>query len=261
MVAVREPCYNVSATALSGGCSFDWRLGEEADGNRRHLSGARRATASATWPACWPIFWPPARTSLHLAIYDFRLSEATRPARAAGAARTGRRRAWRSASCTTPASQSSLSTAVGADPAPPGTAEFVSSIGGRRASRSQSRAAIRLMPKLMHHKYVVRDGQTPAATLWTGSTNFTDDSWTLAGEQHRSHRFAGVVRVITRPISPNCGLAATSPPRAPTTPARCRWMAQPSRVAFAPGEGRAIDQDIAHRIGGGPATAQTLLAC
>ena len=29
-------------------------------------------------------------------------------------------------------------------------------------------------PRLMHHKYVVRDG----ATVWTGSMNWTDDSWT-----------------------------------------------------------------------------------
>jgi len=30
------------------------------------------------------------------------------------------------------------------------------------------------VPDLMHHKYVIRDGDA----LWTGSTNWTDDSWT-----------------------------------------------------------------------------------
>src|SRR5216110_3196517 len=30
------------------------------------------------------------------------------------------------------------------------------------------------VPDLMHHKYVIRDGQS----VWTGSTNWTDDSWT-----------------------------------------------------------------------------------
>src|SRR5205823_5658832 len=29
-------------------------------------------------------------------------------------------------------------------------------------------------PRLMHHKYVVRDGDA----VWTGSMNWTDDSWT-----------------------------------------------------------------------------------
>jgi phosphatidylserine/phosphatidylglycerophosphate/cardiolipin synthase-like enzyme len=35
-------------------------------------------------------------------------------------------------------------------------------------------AAIPGVPDLMHHKYVIRD----AASLWTGSTNWTADSWT-----------------------------------------------------------------------------------
>ncbi len=35
-------------------------------------------------------------------------------------------------------------------------------------------AAIPGVPDLMHHKYIVRDG----ASVWTGSTNWTEDSWT-----------------------------------------------------------------------------------
>lgn len=34
------------------------------------------------------------------------------------------------------------------------------------------------VPALMHHKYVVRDSDTPAGAVWTGSTNWTNDSWT-----------------------------------------------------------------------------------
>ena len=34
--------------------------------------------------------------------------------------------------------------------------------------------AIPGVPDLMHHKYVVRDAQA----VWTGSTNWTADSWT-----------------------------------------------------------------------------------
>ena len=34
------------------------------------------------------------------------------------------------------------------------------------------------VPSLMHHKYVVRDAATDAAAVWTGSTNWTNDSWT-----------------------------------------------------------------------------------
>jgi phosphatidylserine/phosphatidylglycerophosphate/cardiolipin synthase-like enzyme len=32
-------------------------------------------------------------------------------------------------------------------------------------------------PDLMHHKYVVADAGTPTASVWTGSANWTGDSW------------------------------------------------------------------------------------
>ena len=34
------------------------------------------------------------------------------------------------------------------------------------------------VPDLMHHKYVVRDGASPEAAVLSGSTNWTNDSWT-----------------------------------------------------------------------------------
>jgi phosphatidylserine/phosphatidylglycerophosphate/cardiolipin synthase-like enzyme len=53
-------------------------------------------------------------------------------------------------------------------PAPPRTdPELVESL-------SFPTAAIPGVPDLMHHKYIVRDG----ASVWTGSTNWTADSWT-----------------------------------------------------------------------------------
>jgi phosphatidylserine/phosphatidylglycerophosphate/cardiolipin synthase-like enzyme len=32
---------------------------------------------------------------------------------------------------------------------------------------------------LMHQKYIILDAYTPQAQVWTGSSNFTDDSWTI----------------------------------------------------------------------------------
>jgi phosphatidylserine/phosphatidylglycerophosphate/cardiolipin synthase-like enzyme len=45
------------------------------------------------------------------------------------------------------------------------------------------------VPDLMHHKYAVRDGQV----VWTGSTNWTDDSWTRQENV--------IVRVVAPPLA------------------------------------------------------------
>src|SRR5438552_12030025 len=57
--------------------------------------------------------------------------------------------------------------AAGQDPAPPGTGAFVQSLGfpWQRIGGM----------KLMHHKFIVRDSES----VWTGSTNLTDDAFTL----------------------------------------------------------------------------------
>ena len=52
------------------------------------------------------------------------------------------------------------------------TPEFVTSLGFPCKAIGGERA-------LMHNKYVVVDANTPDARVWTGSANFTDDSWAL----------------------------------------------------------------------------------
>src|SRR3954447_10808988 len=49
-------------------------------------------------------------------------------------------------------------------------------------------------PDLMHHKYVVRDG----ASVWTGSTNWTLDSWTREENVLVSVEAEGVARSYAR---------------------------------------------------------------
>jgi hypothetical protein len=65
--------------------------------------------------------------------------------------------------------------ALEADPAPAGTAQWVTE---SFAGTNVQVRAITGGHQLMHSKYLVRDAGTPGATVWTGSTNFTDDAWT-----------------------------------------------------------------------------------
>jgi phosphatidylserine/phosphatidylglycerophosphate/cardiolipin synthase-like enzyme len=111
-----------------------------------------------------------ARRSLDIAIYDFRLSEPLRQIVAsaladAAAAGVTIRIAYDADKPETP------NLVAGMDPAPSGTGGFVRSLGypWRRIGGM----------KLMHNKYAIRDAGAPGAAVWTGSTNFTDDSWAL----------------------------------------------------------------------------------
>jgi phosphatidylserine/phosphatidylglycerophosphate/cardiolipin synthase-like enzyme len=63
----------------------------------------------------------------------------------------------------------------GADPAPKGTKTFLEGLFKDSKVQIESIAG----SKLMHNKYIIRDVHTPDAMLWTGSANFTDDAWTF----------------------------------------------------------------------------------
>jgi phosphatidylserine/phosphatidylglycerophosphate/cardiolipin synthase-like enzyme len=129
--------------------------------------------------------------------------------------------------------------AAGQDPAPAGTGAFVQSLGypWRRIAGM----------KLMHSKFIVRDAQS----LWTGSTNLTDDAFTLMENN--------VVEIDSAPLAnyyaqdfeqiwkkenfDNTG-------EIQTVPVSLAFSSQPAeaRVMFSPGCGLAIDSEIAGRV-------------
>jgi phosphatidylserine/phosphatidylglycerophosphate/cardiolipin synthase-like enzyme len=183
-----------------------------------------------------------ARTSLHLAIYDFRLS----PALAEPVARALRERvaagvevhiAYDAGKPNLPQPQHE-----GLDPAPPGTAAFVASLGPGIQTRAITGGDPQL-PKLMHHKYIIRDG----TALWTGSTNFTDDAWTLQENNIVRVESPELCRYYETDFGELWSLGDIA-----TTGQHDRGTVTVDgsavEVAFAPGEGQAIDHTIAHYI-------------
>jgi phosphatidylserine/phosphatidylglycerophosphate/cardiolipin synthase-like enzyme len=106
-----------------------------------------------------------ARESLDLALYDVRLPGPVGDA-VAGALRAARRRGVR------------VRLAFNDDHPGPGPRPFEPPPPATRREKLEALdVELREIPgwrDLMHHKYVVRDG----AAVWTGSTNWTLDSWT-----------------------------------------------------------------------------------
>jgi phosphatidylserine/phosphatidylglycerophosphate/cardiolipin synthase-like enzyme len=121
-----------------------------------------------------------AEATLDIAIYDFRLhgepaaviSEALRSRSKAGVTI---RMAFDAA--TNPGPQATTAQApvlVEADKKPPGTDSFV-----RSFTDVATLKAITGYRALMHNKYIVRDALSPRAAVFTGSANYTNDSWGL----------------------------------------------------------------------------------
>jgi len=191
-------------------------------------------------------FLAAARSTLRLAIYDFRLSDllaepVVKALRDRCAAGVEVRIAYDASKLATSFRQAS------ADPAPPGTAGFVKRLGDGIASRAITGGDPRI-PKLMHHKYVVRDGQTATGAVWTGSTNFTDDSWTFQENniiRIDSPDLCVYYETDFEELWAHGDIATTGAHDTGTTQVQNASVG----VAFAPGDGRAIDHEIAHHVG------------
>jgi phosphatidylserine/phosphatidylglycerophosphate/cardiolipin synthase-like enzyme len=104
--------------------------------------------------------------------------------------------------------------------------------------------AIPGIPDLMHHKYVVRDG----SSVWTGSTNWTDDAWT---------REENVIVTVASPIIAS-GFARNFDELWTTEQVRGTGEFTPEsdtterahvRPWFSPGRGRRISHRIAGALG------------
>ncbi|MFI4990575.1 MAG: phosphatidylserine/phosphatidylglycerophosphate/cardiolipin synthase family protein [Solirubrobacterales bacterium] len=121
-----------------------------------------------------------AKSSLDVAIYDFKLS-GTLASRVAGAFTQAAARGVKiriGYDANKPAAQTIAAfEANGADPAPVGTEQWLKEhFGG--VARIELKPIISPGGKLMHSKYVVRDLDSDAAAVWMGSANFTDGAWT-----------------------------------------------------------------------------------
>lgn len=129
--------------------------------------------------------------------------------------------------------------AAGQDPAPVGTGAFVQSLGypWRRIGGM----------KLMHNKFIVRDGQS----VWTGSTNLTDDAFTLMENNIVTVDSAPLASYYTEEFDQvwekenfdNTG-------KIQTVPVLVTYSGQSAtaRVMFSPGCGLEIDSEVARRV-------------
>jgi phosphatidylserine/phosphatidylglycerophosphate/cardiolipin synthase-like enzyme len=116
--------------------------------------------------------------TLDLAIYDFRLTGPLATtvvgALTAAADRGVQVRIAYDAGKPAGATQATFA-ALAADPAPVGTAQWVSYQFAGTGVQTKPIAAP--TGQLMHSKYIVRDAGHRHAAVWTGSANWTDDAW------------------------------------------------------------------------------------
>jgi phosphatidylserine/phosphatidylglycerophosphate/cardiolipin synthase-like enzyme len=124
-----------------------------------------------------------ATSSVDIAIYDFRLQDPNLVSTVVGALTKAAAKGITvriAYDAGKPANADAATFArLAADPAPPGTAQWVADHFGN--SDVSIRPITAPSGQLMHSKYIIRDAALagPTTAVWTGSTNFTDDAWTL----------------------------------------------------------------------------------
>ncbi len=133
---------------------------------------------------------------------------------------------------------------TGGDPAPKGTKDFL-------AEEFKDNVEIKSITgsKLMHDKYIIRDVNTPDAALWTGSANFTDDAWSF--QENNIVRIDGSPKLCAfyetdfQELWVSGDIKSTGVNDIGTVDVEQTSV----EVAFAPGEGKTIDHLISTLIG------------
>ena len=178
-----------------------------------------------------------AKHTLDFAVYDMRLSDPLR-AKLAAALRDRAEAGVEIRFCYDADKPPQPDLAAGQDPAPAGTGAFVQSLGypWRRIAGM----------KLMHSKFVVRDGQA----VWTGSANMTDDAFTLMENN--------IVEIDAQPLASYYAqnfeelwekenFEHTGDIHTEAVPLTFSNQSANARVMFSPGCGLEIDSEIASR--------------
>ena len=99
------------------------------------------------------------------------------------------------------------------------------------------------IPDLMHHKFAVRDGET----VWTGSTNWTDDSWTRCENIIVVAHSPAISAAYTKDFE-QLWTTGSVEQSGFVDPDPIDVGGREARVWFSPGHGEALATRIAHRI-------------
>jgi phosphatidylserine/phosphatidylglycerophosphate/cardiolipin synthase-like enzyme len=190
-----------------------------------------------------------ARATLDIAIYDFRLRDdaATIIAdalRAQASKGVVIRIAYDHA--TDPGGDGVPATSPGhleADQKPPGTDSFVRSFAD--VAQVKGITGYRV---LMHNKYIVRDADTAEAAVFTGSSNYTNDSWGLQENNLLCLRSQQLASYYARDFNDlwSRGVIVDSTGARDTGTVRVSDV--PVTIAFTPGESPAVVKEIVGAI-------------
>jgi phosphatidylserine/phosphatidylglycerophosphate/cardiolipin synthase-like enzyme len=201
------------------------------------------------------LFIEQARSALDIAIYDFRLhgdpasiiSEALRNRAKAGVAiRIAFDAATNPELHVSPAQAPAL---LESDKKPPGTETFVRSFADVASLKAISGYRV-----LMHNKYIVRDASSASAAVFTGSANYTNDSW---GLQENNLLFVESPALATHYARDFSDLWSRG--RIPDKPgdgdvSRAMLGNVEAAVGFTPGESPAVIKEIVGAIAGAQTT-------